>query len=449
MQQAIDIRTLDGQRFDVYPNETIEVNMGGISLLNLADRTVSYTNSFKLPRTPNNEAIFQFASQPTRNDRPSIEVIISKGLFQKNATLKVKEFDGDYKCEVVYDSDILIEKLKNTNFYSLPLETIIHVFPPDPTDKEILNKFCERTQTNRYFTPVTYNHRVGDAGGGGNSNAITVGSLISIIETNLSISFIGDMLSDSFFMNSFIFNKYVYLELNYLNIEQVYSTSSFDVISISEIFKALSQIFCFDFIISGSTIELKSVINLIPLSGETIETLTNGGKHFSSGYAKENFIKYTIADKLVNENFGSDTILADGINNKTIIQLSSVIPPYFAGTYFGYDMTDKDVYKKICIMGGGVATLNTMRNSSIPYTANITSVVAAPVDMAGFYSSILNPIFANPVILSADGYIDPLTADTIMNNRVISSVKLGGRYWVDEMKYNLTTGKSVLKLIKL
>ena len=86
MQQAIDIRRAsDGRRFDVYPNETIEVNMGGISLLKLADRTVSYTNSFKLPRTPNNEQIFEFASQPTRNNRPSIEVVITKGLFQKTA----------------------------------------------------------------------------------------------------------------------------------------------------------------------------------------------------------------------------------------------------------------------------------------------------------------------------------------------------------------------------
>jgi hypothetical protein len=69
--------------------------------------------------------------------------------------------------------------------------------------------------------------------------------------------------------------------------------------------------------------------------------------------------------------------------------------------------------------------------------------------MSGYYSTVLNPIFANPVILSATGYIDPLTSDTIMNDRVIKSVKLGGRYWVDDMKYNLTNGNSVLKLIKL
>ena len=46
----------NGNKLDVSQEETIEINMGGISLLNLQQRTYTHTNSFSLPRTPNNEA---------------------------------------------------------------------------------------------------------------------------------------------------------------------------------------------------------------------------------------------------------------------------------------------------------------------------------------------------------------------------------------------------------
>ena len=113
----LEIRTISGTRLDVYPTATIEVNMGGISLLNLQDRTATYTNSFKLPRTPTNESVFEFASQPTRNNRPVIDVIITKGLVQRLAVLKVIEFEKDYKCSVSY-TDILIQLNETIDLFS-------------------------------------------------------------------------------------------------------------------------------------------------------------------------------------------------------------------------------------------------------------------------------------------------------------------------------------------
>ena len=58
MLYPINIYVFDnGNKLDVSQEETIEINMGGISLLNLQQRTYTHTNSFSLPRTPNNIGI--------------------------------------------------------------------------------------------------------------------------------------------------------------------------------------------------------------------------------------------------------------------------------------------------------------------------------------------------------------------------------------------------------
>jgi hypothetical protein len=69
--------------------------------------------------------------------------------------------------------------------------------------------------------------------------------------------------------------------------------------------------------------------------------------------------------------------------------------------------------------------------------------------MSGVYSTVLNSIFANPVIIEAAKWFDPLTANSVMTQRIIISVQLGGRYLVDTMAYDLQSGNSKMKLIKL
>jgi len=68
---------------------------------------------------------------------------------------------------------------------------------------------------------------------------------------------------------------------------------------------------------------------------------------------------------------------------------------------------------------------------------------------SGIYSGVLNSILQNPIILDATKWLDPFTANQIMESRIINSVQLGGRYWVDSMAYNITTGQSKMTLIKL
>ena len=69
----------NGNKLDVSQEETIEINMGGISLLNLQQRTYTHTNSFSLPRTPNNEAELGYIGLKQVYATPRVEVIIQRG----------------------------------------------------------------------------------------------------------------------------------------------------------------------------------------------------------------------------------------------------------------------------------------------------------------------------------------------------------------------------------
>ena len=73
----------------------------------------------------------------------------------------------------------------------------------------------------------------------------------------------------------------------------------------------------------------------------------------------------------------------------------------------------------------------------------------AMVTLSGVYSTILNPILTQPIILEVTCILNSLTANDIINTRVIKSLQLGGRYWVDSMAHDLTTGNTKMKLIKL
>jgi hypothetical protein len=413
--------------------------MGGISLLNLSDRTVSYTNSFKLPRTPNNDAILAFASQPTRNNRPTLDVIITKGLFQKSATLKVKEFIGDYNCEVVYDNGVL-DLLSSTTIDMLFEDGI--TWDTDVADTGNIQQMYALTDANtkfESFRPVTYTY---------SDSASRLSTILDLFASKYNITFNGTLFNDNDFGYLFMILPYLYRTYQSVKKDEVYYTVTViqnkttvpNLISVSTLLKAISQLFMCDVKIDGRTITINKVEFT---SGVNIETLSFT-KTLYSGYLNQNNIVYDLKDSSISPLFGSDTFIADGVGNKDVLKLGISVPLAYGTSPKLYDtasIQDLQIYKAV---GGEYPFIF----NGTTYT-DISDYNAAVLTMTGYYSNVLNPIFSNPVILSTTGYIDPLTADTIMNDRVIKSVKLGGRYWVDDMKYNLTTGNSVLKLIKL
>ena len=102
ISQDIEIRTVDGRKFDMLAGETVEMVMGGFSLLDLSLRSASYTTAFKLPRTPTNESILEFASETTRYNRPKIDVYFRAGTTDKRGVLKVISFNKYYSVSISF-----------------------------------------------------------------------------------------------------------------------------------------------------------------------------------------------------------------------------------------------------------------------------------------------------------------------------------------------------------
>jgi hypothetical protein len=446
----VEIRTTSGVRLDVNPTVTIEVNMGGISLLSLADRTATYTNSFSLPRTPTNESVFAFASQPTRNNRPVIDVIITKGLFQRQAVLKAIEFENNYKCSVSYD-DYAINALKEFNFFELPeLNKKVYTKTGFFNPTEITTELCRKKNDGTIFNALSNGWRAETI------SSITTTSVILRLQTLLGLTFEGSILSDSDFLNlAFLINSYQ-LSIGYdsgtntsfVYQNLIYGADKYKKVSVSDILKLLSHLFLFDIKYINNIVKFTKLSEIISDSGISIEGF-NFSKKISGYYNfKYGYIKYDILDKTLDsfELLSSDKITGIGESDIDLIKLNSIVPRYYSGTYAGYDLEDNELLGKI----SSYSLINGTRGVDFDGTRySVNSQLTAPLALSGFYSNILNPIFSNPVILEATRYIDSLTADNIMNTRIINSVQLGGRYWVDQMAYNLSTGQSKLTLIKL
>ena len=446
MDSPINITTLSGVRLDVTPSATIEVNMGGISLLDLNSRTATYTNSFNLPRTKTNETVFEFASQPTRSNRPSIDVLVTKGLFQKKAVLKVIDFDKEYKCSITYDSENLIEQVKLLNIYDFVTDgTVVYTFgSTEPTQEEIV--LACNDINNGYFYPVTKPHTFTRNTTSPNNCAISLNKLIDIG----GITFSGTLLDviGNDFDKSFIFMRNIFLSVQNISGTWKLILTKNDTTSkilFSDVIQTISYIFFADVVYNENRIELNSFttdFTQIDLEGFTFK------KSLTTPYEKNNYIRYTLVDSSIDVNFGADNISSVGSGDKVLVEIKNKIPKFYTGIYGDYDILN-DVSDSDIIIMGYEAELAYMSYNAVDFIEVITAKVAKPLSMIGFYSNILNPIFSEPIFLDAAKNIDPFAANTIMNNRVINSVQLGGKYWVDSMAYNLTTGKSKLTLIKL
>ena len=471
MQQAINIFIEEtSERLDLYPDESMEVNMGGISLLNLADRTATYTNSFKLPRTPINDKVFGFYSRAASTTIPTdIPVIIKAGLYQQSSILRGVEYDKDYK--VKSSSSGLFDLMKNITVDSLFPWGYQYTNQFD-TYEELLDYVFD----NPFYYPL-YTKQTGELN---LNNATVFVSIKDVIDKVCShYGYTAEIDSYFNFENDYYYKRFkmqfsrtnIY-DLSDVIIGEYWKTIVYDFyntdenLKVSDVLKAICQTYLAYIVIDENQKKIKfnSVYSKIQNSNPIqIETLSEPKKTQETGYQNINRINYEL-DSTIEKNFGGG-FFTDATKNgeKEILKISAYVPAAFMiGGRKIYDVLTAPAQKLIIATKSSDTLLRTYRldynneingepgnyeTESLYFTQDVYDM--AIVDLSSVYNPILNPIFSNPVILNTDGYIDRLTADNIMNDRVILSVKLGGRYWVDDMKYNLTTGKAVLKLIKL
>jgi hypothetical protein len=422
----------------------------------LSDRTATYTNSFKLPNTPTNAQQLSFAGSVSVRVNPSIEVTIQKGLFQKKAVLKVVSFDSDYSCSVSYDQKV-VDKLKLQDLdifgtYPIPTETAISpsLTPQDCITQLFIQSYTGSPVVTEFFPIKTHSaicsnilHQNGNIG-------TKIQTYFDTVATLNGITFSGTLFSDADFLKMYImlpnygFNLvnesgtyHVYYDYFQLNYKQIYA---------SDVIKAVCQLFFADIKIQINNV----VLDKIDITSDVeITTSLNVSKVLSSGYANINRIVYDVEDK-AKTLFGSDSFIAEGLGEKDVLKLICHIPKTDSVGYVT-DVT-KTAEKLLVFSKNATPFLSgcgMYDDSDTLITAAATLQNANILSMGGYYSAILQPIFEKPIILEVTCILNSLTANDIINTRVIKSLQLGGRYWVDSMAHDLTTGNTKMKLIKL
>ncbi len=487
MYQAIKITNQNGDVFDTSPNVNIELNMGGVSLLNLSEKTVSYTNAFTLPRTPNNDRLFGYSGFRDSKNRPKIKIFIQKGLFFKSALMTIKSVtDSGYSCSISYDQNDIIRALSDSYPYELYASEYFYPFDGsgyiynltddwlsiDEAFKQVIygaaNKLAivddlPETGARPFFTIFTNKAIICNEGQVGNVKYTDNGNVFSGVWHLLhwicklyGLKLTGSVIDDSYFQRLMIrqpkVKYYVYDDdarcyaYPDSDINTAVKTTNKDVVN------AILKMFFAEFSVNNGEFRIDKLSDRFARSyeGVRIEGFTFE-KDMTSGYSSyRNYITYKTKDE-ADKYHASDYFEGEGsVGITDVVTINSTIPDTDSA---GYVTTPEAIGNDlmIAIDDESAGTLRGQISWDYgTYLSNISTIKkAAILDMADVYSSFMSDIFKKPIILDATGYMDILTMDEVIKKRVIYSVGLGGQFWVETLAYSLVSGNCKMKLIKI
>ena len=487
MYQAIKITNQNGDVFDTSPNVNIELNMGGVSLLNLSEKTVSYTNSFTLPRTPNNDRLFGYSGFKDSKNRPKIKIFIQKGLFFKGALMTVKSVtDSGYSCSIAYDENDIITALSNSYphdirtseyFYPFDGSGYIYTLTTDPLSLEfafvmviygaaqklaIVDDLPE-DGSRPFFTIFTNKAIICNEGQVGDGNYYTdngnvfsgVWHLLHWISKSNGLKLTGSVIDDPLFQRLMIRQPKVKYYVDGVNchaypdsdINTAVKTTNKDVLN------AILKMFFAEFSVDNGEFRIDKLSDRFARSyeGVRIEGFTFE-KDMTSGYSSnKNYITYKAKDE-ADKYYASDYFEGEGSTGVTdVVTINSIIPDTDS---VGYVTTPEAIGNDLMIAIDDANAAGTLQGQkSWDYGLSLSTITqikkAAILDIAPVYSSFMSDIFKKPIILDVTGYMDMLTMDEVLKKRVIYSVGLGGQFWVETLAYSLVSGNCKMKLIKI
>ena len=486
MSQAIKITHQNGAVFDTLPNVNIELNMGGVSLLNLSEKTVSYTNAFTLPRTPNNDRLFGYSGFKDSKNRPKIKIFIQKGLFFKSALMTVKSVtDSGYSCSISYDESDIITALSNSSPYEIYAS---EYFPPyydgtgyiynlttdglsiDEAFEQVIYGAAHKLAivddlpeagARPFFTIFTNKAIICNEGQVGNVKYTDNGNVFSGVWHLLhwicklyGLKLTGSVIDDPLFQRLMIRQpkvKYYVYDVNCYaahdsDINTAVKTTNKDVLN------TILKMFFAEFSVDKGEFRIDKLSDRFARSyeGVRIEGFTFE-KDMTSGYSSnKNYVIYKAKDE-ADKYHASDYFEGEGRTGVAdVVTINSIIPDTDS---VGYVTTPEAIGNDLMIAiddaNAGTLQGQLSWNYGISLSNIPTIKKAAILDIAPVYSSFMSDIFKEPIILDVTGYMDILTMDKVIKKRVIYSVGLGGQFWVETLAYSLVSGNCKMKLIKI
>lgn len=435
MQYLIDIRTTSGIRLDVLENSTIELNMGGITLLDMANRTTTYTNQFNLPRTPTNDSIFGFSAVTQSLVKPVVNVYITKGLLQMQGTIKVTEFDTTYKCVFSQADPVYVQSLKSTFLESL-LNTDTGI---TGSASDFIISICGTSNDYRvlfgesyYIASTTYKAK---------NVCVKLSALIAGIESVCNVRFEGNLLTETLYTQSYLnISSAGFGEIagDYVVIIPESTITAADLVS------EIAKYFLKSVEFTGNVINFVDILTATPVQ---IDTLSIESKEMYTGMAGTNNINYNVNTAYTDLNYLGASLTADGTGIKEILKLNAYLP-YYNGTKYVLATDDESTNKIIICQAAELIGSFDVTYKTVTETVSNPAIMTF-ADLSTIFESVLQPVFTNTFILNAEGWMSAFDANAILTNRNILCPALGGRYWVETMAYDMVSGRCKLKLIRL
>ena len=443
ISQDIEIRTIAGVKFDMMAGETVEVVMGGFSLLDLSLRYADYTTSFKLPRTPVNESILEFASETTRYNRPNVAVYVRFGLKDMLGSLKVLSFDTAYSVALTFSD--FIKNMSGHTLNDIVGDTVNPIYTSTVSLQDLSN------QLSYGATYTMFHHYSPDdfpiiETRGIFINQAKIIDMICVKAGYTSLIDAGVDLSKVFlFCRDWYYQFRIVSADNYENYEiNINADTQTQYKSISVLLKQICLLNGIYFTVDEFTkvVSFHSTSALLTNTPIPIETLRLIEKQFHTGYGYKNNINYAVGDGILSTTRNA-VFYSDGADTKEVMQLECLIPSETDGKHNLIDVTDIVAASR----EGSTSLIHYYSPATFGYLPFTTETMIVP-DLAPVYA-FMSTVFNETNIIKAEGYIGSILVESIIANRVIRSVALGGIYFVENLNYNINTGKSVLTLIKI
>ena len=440
ISQDIEIRTIAGVKFDMMAGETVEVVMGAFSLLDLSLRSADYTTSFRLPRTPVNEGILEFASETTRYNRPNIAVYIRFGSKDMLGFLKVLSFDTAYSVALTFSD--FIKNMSGHTLNDIVGDIVNPIYTSTVSFQAMVNDLCNGA------TYTMFHHYSEDElpvviGRGIFINHAKVIDMICVKAGYTSSIDNGVDLSKVFlFCRDWYFNIRMVSSGNYAIDIKTGTENQYK--SISVLLKQICLLNGIYFTIDESTkIVYFRSISALDNTPTQIETLKMTEKKMYTGHGLKNNINYAVGDGILSTTKNA-VFYADGATTKEALELEFLIPSKIGGKYNLTDVTELVAASR----EGSTVNINYYRGGAGYAYVDVTTTWLEMPDLAPAYA-FMSTVFAETSVVTAEGHIGSLDIENIMQKRIIRSVGLGGIYFVETLNYNINTGNSVLTLIKL
>ena len=453
----------NGNKLDVSQEETIEINMGGISLLNLQQRTYTHTNSFSLPRTPNNEAELGYIGLKQVYATPRVDVIIQRGLINLRGFITVlNTTESTIEVSFAYDDGGGFADLKNMNFYTMVYNETYSEWDKDLAHAavmaEIVNRQIDNVEEKIYYAPHTAGGRITpydneDDNSGG--LIMRFMKFVGLLELELGITING---KENIPPKLWVVNKWAGFGVQHnsandtihafvslrQNIENAF-------LSVSDVLKAFCQYHNLDFVqTSYNTFEFRTFNYYLTQEPYVIEQeILEWQKSTTTGLGAVNPITFKNTGRAFAHIYGN------GEGSKELFKslVSSPVIQFFPtdATLTGFNLSEcPDVIflsQSNIVSSDKHYELHTT-TGGYSYHENITInqpelIVARPQNYG-----IISYALRYPIIFDVTIWLSNYDFEQVSQKRMVRSVVLGGDFFVEKMAYNVNKGNAVLTLIK-